>query len=76
MCTLFASATISGGRGERLAGRQFDRRSCPRDLHGDKGVLMAAVSPVLITGLLIAVVAYLLVVDQLKVLIFWRFKVH
>ena len=41
-----------------------------------KGVLMAPVSPVLITWLLVVVVLYLLVVDQFKALIFRRFKVH
>ena len=45
-------------------------------LMATKGVLMEPVSPVLITWLLIVIVAYLLVVDQLKVLIFRRFKVH
>ncbi len=41
-----------------------------------KGVLMAPVSPALIGGLLAVVVAYLIVVDQLKVLIFRYFRVH
>jgi len=40
------------------------------------GVLMTPVSPLLIAPLLAAVVAYLLILDQLKVLIFERFEVH
>ena len=40
------------------------------------GVLMTPVSPLLIAELLAAVAIYLLVLDQLKVLIFRRFEVH
>jgi H+-transporting ATPase len=45
-------------------------------LMATKGLLMAPVSPSLISGLLIVVVVYLLVVDQFKVLIFRRFKIR
>lgn len=40
------------------------------------GVLMAPVSSILIAGLLALVAAYLLVLDQLKVVIFRSFKIH
>ncbi|MDE2063284.1 MAG: plasma-membrane proton-efflux P-type ATPase [Bradyrhizobium sp.] len=45
-------------------------------LMASKGVLMAPVSPALLGALLLAVVAYLLVLDQVKVFIFRRFNVH
>ena len=40
------------------------------------GILMTPVSPLLIAALLAAVIVYLLVLDQLKVLIFRRFEIH
>ncbi len=40
------------------------------------GILMTAVSPLLIGELLAAVAIYLFILDQLKVLIFRHFKVH
>jgi H+-transporting ATPase len=40
------------------------------------GVLMTPVSPILIAELLAVVAVYLLILDQLKVLIFRRFKIH
>lgn len=40
------------------------------------GVLMAPVNPLLIAGLLVAVAIYLLMLDQLKVLIFRRFEIR
>jgi H+-transporting ATPase len=40
------------------------------------GILMAPLSPLLIVELLAAVALYLLILDQLKVLIFRRFEVH
>lgn len=41
-----------------------------------KGILMAPVNPMLIAGLLAGVAAYMLVLDQLKVLIFRRSHIH
>jgi H+-transporting ATPase len=41
-----------------------------------KGILMTPVSPLLIAELLAVVAVYLLIIDQLKVLIFRRFKIH
>ena len=40
------------------------------------GILMTPVSPLLIAALLAAVTVHLLILDQLKVLIFQRFEVH
>jgi H+-transporting ATPase len=45
-------------------------------LMATQGVLMAAVSPVLIAALLIVTAAYLVAIDQLKVLIFRRFRIR
>ena len=45
-------------------------------LMATSGVLMTAVSPLLLGALLAVVAIYLLVVDQLKVLIFRQFKIH
>jgi len=40
------------------------------------GILMTPMSPLLVAALLAAVAAYLLILDQLKVLIFRRFEIH
>ena len=40
------------------------------------GILMTPVSPLLIAELLAVVAIYLLILDQLKVLIFRRFEIH